>query len=128
MEYVITRLCRDCVDGSCVEVCPVDAILVHHGTPKLPNQLFIEPDLCIYCGACEPECPWDAIFELDDVPALFHDDIALNRRTVDYPDEYEVPTELSPPRIPELAAVQANKERWIRQAQLPHDALSAGGE
>ena len=65
MAYIITRLCRDCVDTACVAVCPVDCIYRYTGDDKanFPNQLYIHPDECIDCGACEPECPWQAIFE-----------------------------------------------------------------
>lgn len=71
MTFVITRLCRDCVDGACVEVCPVQCIVEHappHGASDLPNQLFINPDECIHCLLCEPACPWQAIFDEADVP------------------------------------------------------------
>ena len=85
MAFVITRLCRDCVDSSCVPVCPVPDCIVEHrpppGAAALPNQLFINPDACIDCGACEPECPWEAICEEGDVPAAFDDDVALNAIT-----------------------------------------------
>ena len=65
MAYIITRLCRDCVDTGCVAVCPVDCIYEYTGSDRetWPNQLYIHPDECIDCGACEPECPWQAIFE-----------------------------------------------------------------
>ena len=70
MAWVITRLCRDCVDQSCVDVCPVDCI---HPTKKAPEfenaeMLYIDPAECIDCGACEPACPVEAIFEEDAVP------------------------------------------------------------
>ena len=65
MAWVITRLCQDCVDVSCVEVCPVDCIVEYKGDDKTTwkNQLYIDPEECINCGVCEPECPWEAIFE-----------------------------------------------------------------
>jgi ferredoxin len=94
MTVVITRLCRDCVDGACVDVCPCDAIVEHRplaGATALPNQLFVDPELCITCNLCLPECPWEAIYHEDDVPAAFHDDIALNRRAAEHPREYHVP-------------------------------------
>src|SRR2546426_5841707 len=71
MAYIITRLCRDCLDTGCVAVCPVDCIYEYTGTDReqWPNQLYIHPDECIDCGACEPECPWQAIFEEVAVPA-----------------------------------------------------------
>ena len=85
MAWVITRLCRDCVDQACVEVCPVDCIYEYDGEDRetFPNQLFIDPEECINCGVCEPECPWEAIFEDEQVPEVFQPDIALNAQIVD---------------------------------------------
>ena len=70
MTWVITRLCRDCVDMSCVDVCPVECIYEYKGDDRgtFPNQLYIQPEECIDCGACEPECPVAAIFPEDSVP------------------------------------------------------------
>ncbi len=64
MPYVITEACIDVKDKACVEVCPVDCI---HGDDDSP-QLYINPAECIDCGACEPECPVEAIFEESSVP------------------------------------------------------------
>ncbi len=64
MPYVITEPCIDVKDKACVEVCPVDCI---HGDDDSP-QLYINPAECIDCGACEPECPVEAIFEESSVP------------------------------------------------------------
>ncbi|HEV7372762.1 ferredoxin FdxA [Arenibaculum sp.] len=55
MPYVVTETCINCKHTDCVEVCPVDCF--HEG----PNFLVIDPDVCIDCGVCEPECPVDAI-------------------------------------------------------------------
>ncbi len=65
MTYVITDPCIDVLDISCVEVCPVDCIHYEEGTDR---KLYIDPDECIDCGACEPVCPVTAIFAEDDVP------------------------------------------------------------
>ena len=65
MTYVITDPCIDLLDISCVEVCPVDCIHYEEGTDR---KLYIHPDECIDCGACEPVCPVTAIFAEDDVP------------------------------------------------------------
>ncbi|MBO2519137.1 MULTISPECIES: indolepyruvate ferredoxin oxidoreductase subunit alpha [Limnochorda] len=62
MAFVITEPCIDVKDAACVEVCPVDCI--HEG----PDQYYIDPEECIDCGACEPECPVEAIFPEDEVP------------------------------------------------------------
>ena len=65
MTYVITEPCIDVLDLSCVEVCPIDCIHYEKGTDR---KLYIDPDECIDCGACEPVCPVTAIFTEDDVP------------------------------------------------------------
>ncbi len=65
MAYVITSPCIDVQDQSCVEVCPVDCIHFDEGEDRM---LYINPDECIDCGACEPACPVTAIFAEDDVP------------------------------------------------------------
>jgi NAD-dependent dihydropyrimidine dehydrogenase PreA subunit len=62
MTYVITEPCIGTKDQSCVEVCPVDCI--YDGG----DQFFINPEECIDCGACEPECPVEAIYPEDEVP------------------------------------------------------------
>ncbi len=62
---MITEACIGTKDKSCVDVCPVDCI---HGSDDDP-QLYIDPDECIGCSACEPACPVNAIYFEDDVPA-----------------------------------------------------------
>jgi NAD-dependent dihydropyrimidine dehydrogenase PreA subunit len=62
MTYVITEPCIDVKDKGCVDECPVDCI--YEG----PRMLYIHPDECVDCGACEPVCPVEAIFYEDDVP------------------------------------------------------------
>lgn len=113
MTWVITSLCRDKVDMACVEVCPVDCIVQYTGDDKeaFPNQLYIDPEECINCGVCEPECPWEAIFEDEQVPDLFEADTALNARIVDVRDQFEVP-EKGDEDPPSPEDVKANKEKW----------------
>ena len=72
MPYVITEACINTKDKSCVDVCPVDCI--YEG----PEQLYINPDECIDCGACEPVCPTKAIYPESDLPAKFAEYKALN--------------------------------------------------
>ena len=70
MTYVIAEPCINVKDTACVDVCPVDCIHPRKdeaGFAEAP-QLYIDPDECIDCGACEPECPVTAIFPADDVP------------------------------------------------------------
>lgn len=62
MTYVIGEACIDVMDRACVEECPVDCI--YEGG----RSLYIHPDECVDCGACEPVCPVDAIYYQDDLP------------------------------------------------------------
>jgi ferredoxin len=62
MTFVVTENCIKCKYTDCVDVCPVDCF--HEG----PNFLVIDPDECIDCTLCEPECPAEAIFSEDDLP------------------------------------------------------------
>ena len=72
MTYVVTDNCILCKYTDCVEVCPVDCF--HEG----PNFLVIDPDECIDCTLCEPECPAQAIFAEDDIPDGMEDYLELN--------------------------------------------------
>lgn len=112
MAYVITKLCMDCKDIACTQVCPVDCIYQYDGEdPEIPkNMLLIDPDECIDCNACVPECPWEAIFEEDLVPDIFKDDISLNARIVD--KERFVPQRDESLAIPSPEEVEANKKKW----------------
>ncbi len=62
MTYVIGEPCVDVLDRACVEECPVDCI--YEGS----RMLYIHPDECVDCGACEPVCPVEAIYYEDDLP------------------------------------------------------------
>ena len=72
MPYVITEACIGVKDKSCVDVCPVDCI--YEGE----QMLFIHPDECIDCGACEPECPVEAIFPEDALPEKWEPFVKIN--------------------------------------------------
>lgn len=72
MTYVVTEACVKCKYTDCVDVCPVDCF--HEG----PNFLVIDPEECIDCTLCVAECPVEAIFAEDDVPAAQASFIALN--------------------------------------------------
>ncbi len=91
MPFVIAEPCVGTCDTACVEVCPVDCI---HGpydkegsgkeamedgfVPKKTDSLYIDPEECIDCGACEPECPVEAIFEESEVPGEWNEYIKKN--------------------------------------------------
>ena len=113
MTWVITRLCRDCLDLSCVQVCPVDCIYEYTGddAETFPKQLYIDPEECIDCSVCEPECPWEAIFQDEQVPEVFKDDTALNAKMVDFKDKFEVP-EVEEKESPTPEQITENKAKW----------------
>ena len=73
MTYVIALPCVDLKDKACVEECPVDCI--YEGD----RMMYIHPDECVDCGACEPVCPTEAIFYEDDVPEKFNDYKDINK-------------------------------------------------
>ncbi|MFJ9815446.1 ferredoxin [Streptomyces sp. NPDC101151] len=72
MAYVIGLPCVDVKDRSCIDECPVDCI--YEGQ----RALYIHPDECVDCGACEPVCPVDAIYFQGDLPEEWGDDHAAS--------------------------------------------------
>lgn len=72
MAFVVTEGCINCKYGDCVDICPVDCF--HEG----PNFLAIDPEACIDCGVCVPECPTNAICDAAEVPAGQERFVALN--------------------------------------------------
>ena len=88
MTFVVTEACIKCKLTDCVEVCPVDCF--HEG----PNFLVIDPDECIDCTLCEPECPVEAIYSEDELPAGQEDYLELN---AELSQEWPVITEMKDP-------------------------------
>jgi NAD-dependent dihydropyrimidine dehydrogenase PreA subunit len=72
VTYIIAEPCIDILDKSCVDVCPVDCI--HEAN----RMLVIDPEECIDCGACEPECPVEAIFPEDALPEKWEPFVKIN--------------------------------------------------
>ncbi|TDJ36434.1 MAG: ferredoxin family protein [Gammaproteobacteria bacterium] len=77
MTFVVGENCIKCKLTDCVEVCPVDCF--YEG----PNMLVIHPDECIDCALCEPECPVDAIYSEDELPAGQEEFLTLNQELAD---------------------------------------------
>ena len=94
MTYIIAEPCIDILDKSCVDVCPVDCI------HEADRMLVIDHEECIDCGACEPECPVEAIFPEDALPEkwepfvkinyAYGDPEAINKLTDEYATEHNV--------------------------------------
>lgn len=96
MAYVIAEPCVATCDTACVPVCPVDCIhgpLAADEISRIPEaerktrlaglQLYIDPESCICCGACENECPVGAIFDEDELPAEWQRYREINARFFD---------------------------------------------
>ena len=97
MTYIIAEPCIDIKDKSCVDVCPVDCI------HEFDRILIIDPEECIDCGACEPECPVEAIFPEDALPEkwepfvkinyAYGDADVINKLVDEYAEEHNVQNE-----------------------------------
>jgi len=90
MAFVVTEACIRCKLTDCVEVCPVDCF--HEGE----NMLVIDPDECIDCTLCEPECPIGAIYSEDELPPDQLKMIAVN---AEYSLKWPVITEMKKPPV-----------------------------
>jgi ferredoxin len=95
VTFVVTENCNKCKYMDCVEVCPVDCF--HEG----PNMLVIDPEECIDCTLCEPECPVEAIFADDELPESQEPFLKLNE---DLSQDWPV--------ITEIGDVPADADEW----------------
>jgi NAD-dependent dihydropyrimidine dehydrogenase PreA subunit len=87
MTYIIAEPCIDVRDKSCVDICPVDCI--HPTDGEGEPMLYIDPDECIDCGACEPECPVEAIFTEEDLPEEWSRFTEINAKYFELKDSPE---------------------------------------
>jgi NAD-dependent dihydropyrimidine dehydrogenase PreA subunit len=123
MAYVITEPCIGTKDAACVDVCPVDCIHPRKDEPDFEQEtmLYIDPDVCIDCGACEPACPVSAIFQTDLVPEKW---LSYIKRAQEY---FKSPAKLEEERIwlegyrarqQELEEERARDPKWQRKVAL----------
>lgn len=102
MSFIIGKNCVGCVDTACVEVCPVDCINgpisidgrgaeVRDMQPYelFDKQLYINPDECINCGACVPECPVDAIYRDEEEAISMGDVVSVHKNYEFYGLEFK---------------------------------------
>ena len=83
MTYIIAEPCIDVKDTACVDVCPVDCIHPMKDETEAFEEhklLYIDPEECIDCGACEPVCPVEAIFEEAALPEKWVDYKEINAK------------------------------------------------
>ncbi|MGH9425135.1 MAG: 4Fe-4S dicluster domain-containing protein [Terriglobia bacterium] len=113
MTWVIGPLCIDKIDTACVEVCPVDCIHLYTGDdPAIPkNQLLIDPAECIDCAACEPVCPWEAIYQDAEVPDEFKEFVEINARIAGQAEIERTPKSDKPKPTPQ--EIIENREKWF---------------
>lgn len=98
MTFVVTEQCIKCKYTDCVEVCPVDCF--YEG----PNFLVINPDECIDCALCEPECPVDAILSEDDLPEEYEKYLEINKKL-----------SVNWPVITEIIDAPDDADEWVNQ-------------
>ncbi|MBW7860298.1 MAG: ferredoxin family protein [Rhodocyclaceae bacterium] len=103
MTHVVTEACIKCKFTDCVDVCPVDAFR------EGPNMLVIDPQECIDCTLCIPECPVDAIVREEDLPESQREYLELNAQLA-----------LQWPVITEVKASLPDAEQWAEAAQKRH--------
>ncbi|WP_291382830.1 ferredoxin [Demequina sp.] len=113
MTYVIGAPCIDIKDRACVDECPVDCI--YEGE----RSLYINPDECVDCGACEPVCPVDAIYYEDDLPAALAPYLADNASFFSRPLPGRDAPVGSPGSATQLGAIGSDTELVSGHATIP---------
>jgi ferredoxin len=104
MAHIVAEPCINCKYTDCVAVCPVDCF--HEGV----NALVIDPEVCIDCGLCPPECPTTAIFAEEDLPEKWNAFVEINARYAkDWP---VIDTQKEPlPGADEAAKIESKKDQ-----------------
>ena len=106
MAHIVTGRCVDCRYTDCCEVCPVDCFYEIEN----PKMLVIDPDTCIDCQLCVPECPIQAIYEEDEVPETYQEWIEKNRDL--YPSGAVISTKSDP--LPGAKSLE-EIEQWEKE-------------
>jgi len=96
MTHIVTSLCLR--DLGCIDVCPVECMVPGKPESEWP-WIYIDPDSCIDCGACVPECPFDAIFPEDEVPEAYEASGGENINKVGLSGHYEASNHFGDPVI-----------------------------
>ena len=138
MTYIIAQPCVDVLDKACIEECPVDCI--YEGE----RMLYIHPDECVDCGACEPVCPVEAIYYEDDVPDQWKEYYKVNvdffadlgspggasktgKIGKDHPVVAALPPQADGGMTPATLAARLSRFTWDRIAPLREKAGAAPG-
>jgi len=104
MTYIVTPPCIECKYTDCVEVCPVDCF--YEG----PNFLVINPNECIDCALCVPECPVNAIYSQDDLPEKYENFLDINK---DLSEKW--------PNIDRMKEAPSDADQWAKvDGKLPY--------
>ena len=121
MTYIVTRLCLR--DTACIDVCPVECMVLGQPEEEWP-WLYIDPDTCIDCGACVPECPYEAIFPEEEVPVEFvaASDIWINNTKELLPDGQPFDGEIDgqPVKLKNAKQLQGGEEFDLTEDIMPN--------
>ena len=117
MTHVVTARCLDCRYTDCCEVCPVQAFW------KLddPAMLVIDPDTCIDCMLCVPECPINAIYADHELPAHYAEWTELNKELFSLGENVEAKTEALPGAVG-LEEIHAREQKAGWEPDVPENA------
>ena len=118
MTYVIALPCVDVKDKSCIEECPVDCI--YEGE----RMLYIQPDECVDCGACEPVCPVEAIYYEDDVPGEWSEYKKVNAEFFDELGSPGGAAKVGPTKKDHPVVLQIQKDRKSTRLNSSHEWIS----
>ena len=120
MAHVVTERCVDCRYTDCCAVCPVDCFY----ETESPAMLVIDPDTCIDCGLCIPECPIQAIWTEDELPDVYSEWLERNAELFGGGTMIKTKTDALPGAL-SLSQIQARERERGVQVKEPSDA---GGE